>query len=98
METHRGDHHGLVAKEEVVSTFGVLYNYDAKAAQAVDEETGELLFDEDGEPIMEELGDEGEGIWDRVAEDYTPLSAFAFMLSTCCALPALPQWAPSSVR
>ncbi len=71
---------GLVAKEEVVSTFGVLYNYDAKAAQAVDEETGELLFDEDGEPIMEELGDEGEGIWDRVAEDYTPLSAFAFML------------------
>ena len=71
---------GLVAKEEVVGTFGVLYNYDAKAAQAVDEETGELLFDEDGEPIMEELGDEGEGIWDRVAEDYTPLSAFAFML------------------
>ncbi|MBQ6545246.1 MAG: ferrous iron transporter B, partial [Lachnospiraceae bacterium] len=35
---------GLVAKEEVVSTFGVLYNYDAVAEQAVDEETGELLF------------------------------------------------------
>ena len=52
---------GLVAKEEVVGTFGVLYNYD-------EEETGE------------ELGDNGEGIWDRVAADYTPYSAFAFMV------------------
>ncbi len=50
---------GLVAKEEVVGTFGVLYNYD----------------DSD-----EELGEEGEQIWDRVAADYTPLAAFAFMI------------------
>ena len=50
---------GLVAKEEVVGTFGVLYNYD------------------DGE---EELGEEGEQIWDRVAADYTPAAAFAFMV------------------
>ncbi len=52
---------GLVAKEEVVGTFGVLYNYD----------------DQGGE---EELSEEGEQIWDRVAEDYTPMSAFAFMV------------------
>ena len=50
---------GLVAKEEVVGTFGVLYNYD------------------DSE---EELSEDGEGIWDRVAKDYTPLSAFCFMI------------------
>ena len=50
---------GLVAKEEVVSTFGVLYNYD-------DEE--------------EELEENGDQIWDRVADDYTPASAFAFMV------------------
>ncbi|MBQ9360198.1 MAG: ferrous iron transport protein B [Lachnospiraceae bacterium] len=52
---------GLVAKEEVVGTFGVLYNYDEEA-------------------VGEELGDEGEGIWDRVAADYTPMAAFAFMV------------------
>ena len=52
---------GLVAKEEVVGTFGVLYNYD----------------DKDG---TEELGEKGEQIWDRVAADYTPLAAFAFMV------------------
>ena len=52
---------GLVAKEEVVGTFGVLYNYDEEA-------TGE------------ELGENGEGIWDRIAADFTPLAAFAFML------------------
>lgn len=52
---------GLVAKEEVVGTFGVLYNYDEEA-------TGE------------ELGDNGEGIWDRVSDDYTPISGFAFMV------------------
>ena len=51
---------GLVAKEQVVSTFAVLYNYD-------EEEGGEL----------EENGDQ---IWDRVAEDYTGASAFAFMV------------------
>ena len=50
---------GLVAKEEVVGTFGVLYNYD------------------DSE---EELSEEGEQIWERVAADYTPYSAYAFMI------------------
>ncbi|MCR5594476.1 MAG: ferrous iron transport protein B [Lachnospiraceae bacterium] len=50
---------GLVAKEEVVGTFGVLYNYD----------------DSD-----EELGEEGEQIWDRVAADYTTMGAFSFMV------------------
>ena len=52
---------GLVAKEEVVGTFGVLYNYDEEA-------TGE------------ELGDNGEGIWSRVAADFTPMAALAFMI------------------
>ena len=50
---------GLVAKEDVVGTFGVLYNYD------------------DSE---EELGENGEQIWDRVAADFTPAAAFAFMV------------------
>ena len=76
---------GLVAKEEVVSTFGVLYNYDAVAEQAVDEETGELLFDENGEPVMAELSEEGEEIWDRVADDFgrggsAAMAGFAFMV------------------
>ena len=71
---------GLVAKEQVVGTFGVLYNYDAVAEQAVDEETGELLFDEAGEPVMAELSEEGDEIWGRVAEDYTPMAALAFMV------------------
>ena len=52
---------GLVAKEEVVGTFGVLYNYDEEAAG-------------------EELGENGEGIWSRVAADFTPLAALAFMI------------------
>ncbi|MCR5747836.1 MAG: ferrous iron transport protein B [Lachnospiraceae bacterium] len=52
---------GLVAKEEVVGTFGVLYNYDEEAAG-------------------EELGEEGEGIWARVAADFTPMAAMAFMV------------------
>ena len=50
---------GLVAKEEVVGTFGVLYNYDDEA---------------------EELGEEGEQIWGRVAADYTMAAGFAFMV------------------
>ena len=78
---------GLVAKEEVVGTFGVLYNYDAVAEQAVDEETGELLFDEDGEPIMEELDEEGSQVWANVQDDFNKfsgghgkLAAYAFMI------------------
>jgi len=50
---------GLVAKEEVVNTFGILYNYD---------------------DAQEELGEEGEQIWNRVAADYTPIAAFSFMI------------------
>ena len=50
---------GLVAKEEVVGTFGVLYAYD---------------------DTEEELGEEGEQIWARVAADYTPIAAFSFMI------------------
>lgn len=78
---------GLVAKEEVVGTFGVLYNYDAAAEQAVDEETGELLFDENGEPVMEELDEEGSQVWANVEEDFNKfsnghgkLAAYAFMI------------------
>ena len=59
---------GLVAKEEVVGTFGVLYNYD----------------DQDGEEELEENGDQ---IWDRVADDFNSfsggfgkLAAYAFMV------------------
>ncbi|MBQ9492717.1 MAG: ferrous iron transport protein B [Oscillibacter sp.] len=52
---------GLVAKENVVGTFGVLYNYD----------------DMDGE---EELDENGEQIWPKVARDFTPLEIFAFMV------------------
>ncbi len=59
---------GLVAKEDVVGTFGVLYNYD----------------DQDGEA---ELSEEGDEIWDRVAEDFNAfsnghgqLAAFSFMI------------------
>ena len=52
---------GLVAKEEVISTFGVLYNYD-------EEEAGE------------ELGENGEGIWDNINKEYNAASGFAFMI------------------
>ena len=59
---------GLVAKEEVVGTFGVLYNYD----------------DKDGEDELEENGDQ---IWDKVAKDFNnfsgghgKLAAYAFMI------------------
>ena len=51
---------GLVAKENVVGTFGVLYNYD----------------DQEG---AEELDENGEQIWEKVARDFTPLEIFAFM-------------------
>ena len=78
---------GLVAKEEVVGTFGVLYNFEARAQQAVDEETGELLFDENGEPVMEELEENGDQIWENVAADFNDfsgghgkLAAYSFMI------------------
>ena len=59
---------GLVAKEEVVGTFGVLYNYE-------------------GETEEEELEENGDQIWDRVAEDFNAfsgghgkLAAYSFMI------------------
>ena len=59
---------GLIAKENVVGTFGVLYNYD----------------DQEGEEELEENGDQ---IWENVAEDFNrnsdghgKLAAFAFMI------------------
>ena len=59
---------GLVAKEEVVANFGIMYAYD----------------DKDGEEELEENGDQ---IWDRVAEDFNTISgghgklaAYAFMI------------------
>jgi ferrous iron transport protein B len=48
-----------IPKENVVGTFGVLYNYDDEA---------------------EELEENGDQIWDRVAADYTPIAAFSFMI------------------
>ena len=79
---------GLVAKEEVVANFGIMYNFDARAEQAVDEETGEALFDEEtGEPILEELEENGDQIWENVAEDFNAISgghgrlaAYAFLI------------------
>ena len=59
---------GLVAKEEVVANFGIMYAYD----------------DQEGEKELEENGDQ---IWDKVAEDFNAfsgghgkLAAFAFMI------------------
>ena len=59
---------GLVAKEEVVANFGIMYAYD----------------DQDGEEELEENGDQ---IWDRVAEDFNAfsgghgkLAAYTFMI------------------
>ena len=47
---------GLIAKENVVSTFGVLYHFGG------------------------ELSENGDEIWAAVAQDYTALSAYAFMI------------------
>ena len=46
---------GLIAKENVVGTFGVLYG-------------------------MEEVAENGDEIWALIAQDYTALSAYAFMV------------------
>ena len=80
---------GLVAKEEVVATFGVLYNFQGEEAEAVDEETGEVLVDEEGNVIMEEeeLEENGDQIWENVEEDFNAfsdghgrLAAYSFMI------------------
>ena len=47
---------GLIAKENVVATFGVLYNFAG------------------------ELSDNGDEIWALVAQDYTAISAYSFMI------------------
>ena len=59
---------GLVAKEEVVANFAIMYNYD----------------DQDGEEELEENGDQ---IWGRVAEDFEAfsgghgkLAAYSFLI------------------
>jgi len=59
---------GLVAKEEVVANFGIMYAYDDKGGE-------------------EELEENGDQIWDRVAEDFNAfsdghgrLAAYAFMI------------------
>lgn len=46
---------GLIAKEEVVNTFGVLYNFS-------------------------EVSEEGNEIWTLVAQDFTPIAAYSFMI------------------
>lgn len=48
---------GLVAKENVVSTFGILYRV-----------------------AEDQVGESGEGIWSLVAQDYTQLSAYSFLI------------------
>ena len=47
---------GLIAKENVVATFGVLYHYAG------------------------ELAENGDEIWNAVAQDFTQLSAYSFMI------------------
>ena len=59
---------GLVAKEEVVGTFGVLYNYEA--------ETEEDELDEEGSQIWENVA----GDFDAISGGHGQLAAFAFML------------------
>ncbi len=56
---------GLIAKENVVGTFGVLYNYD-----------GEEELDENGEQIWDNVAAD----FDRTSGDHGKLAAFAFMI------------------
>lgn len=46
---------GLIAKEEVVNTFGILYNFS-------------------------EVSEEGNEIWTLIAQDFTPIAAYSFMI------------------
>lgn len=59
---------GLVAKEEVVGTFGVLYNYEAE------DEEDEL--DEEGSQIWDRVADDFNGF----SNGHGKLAAFSFML------------------
>ena len=57
---------GLVAKEEVVGTFGVLYNYDTESED----------WDEEGSPIWENVRAD----YDKVSGGHGMLAAYAFMI------------------
>ncbi|MGM9615418.1 MAG: ferrous iron transport protein B [Oscillospiraceae bacterium] len=59
---------GLVAKEEVVGTFGVLYNYD--------DQNGEAELSEAGDEIWNRVA----GDFDSFSGGHGRLSAFAFMI------------------
>ena len=65
---------GLIAKENVVATFGVLYNFAG------------------------ELSENGDEIWALVAQDYTAISAYSFMIFNLLCAPVSRPWAPSSGR
>ena len=59
---------GLVAKEEVVGTFGVLYNYD--------DQDGEEELEENGDQIWDRVSED----FDSFSGGHGRLSAFAFMI------------------
>lgn len=59
---------GLVAKEEVVGTFGVLYNYD--------DQDGEAELEENGDQIWDRVAAD----FDAFSDGKGQLAAFAFMI------------------
>ncbi|MCR5682956.1 MAG: ferrous iron transporter B, partial [Clostridiales bacterium] len=59
---------GLIAKENVVGTFGVLYNYD--------DQDGEEELEENGDQIWESVARD----FERTSDGHGRLAAFAFML------------------
>ena len=59
---------GLVAKEEVVGTFGVLYNYD--------DEDGEAELSEEGDEIWEQVAAD----FNKFSNGHGKLAAYAFMI------------------
>ena len=59
---------GLIAKENVVGTFGVLYNYD--------DMDGEEELEENGDQIWENVAAD----FDRFSDGHGRLAAFAFMI------------------
>jgi ferrous iron transport protein B len=59
---------GLIAKENVVGTFGVLYNYD--------DQEGEEELEENGDQIWENVAAD----FNRFSGGHGRLAAFAFML------------------
>ena len=59
---------GLVAKEEVVGTFGVLYNYD--------DEDGEAELSEEGDEIWDKVAAD----FNKFSNNHGKLAAYAFMI------------------